>query len=494
MNKKLGFGALILFLVGMLMCGVVSADCRCWTKGNELCRCTSEQMGSGWSLSAVYTYICDNPCKDAGTVACGKSLNADDCTQSGCSSTGGTYCATGTCVSGVCVVSCITGSWVNQSNYRCNNGIRQRNQTRTVSPVACTTNQQWIDVPCSSGYHCDGVGACYSNTNINTTYWAKLDGSSISNADNGDTVLMIYGGYLLEGKTINYTVQQYNSSSLWYWPPSWFSRSWNDANKISSNKAYEFWKITNTDTKRFVVKTGNVQNTSGNLTINSNVNNSKPTIGPVNPIDGIKVSVNSSTRFNQTSYDEDDLLKITWDFGDGTTNYIVENYSSYINSSFADVKHNYTKSGVYYWTLTVEEMRAQPQKNSTSGVIYVLEEGVNVVPVISSPYRGQDSGTGWLTFNASETFVANCTTGQMSNKNFTTSDKLLNCSYLHAPKSLASPNFNNYYLTFNWTLGDGENRTGNWTDDNSYANVVFHYKYDIGGRHDINLNVEYGLK
>lgn len=330
-------------------------------------------------------------------------------------------------------------------------------------------------------------------TNINTTYWADMNGQNISNSSLGDTVLMVYGGYQLTDKIINYTVQEYNSSFVWWNPFRWFSKDWNGANKISGN-ANEPWVITNQNPKRFnatIIGTS-VWNVSKNLTIN-NENNSRPIINLVNPVDGIYVAVNSSTRFNQTSNDEDDLLKITWDFGDGK-NATFYNYSSYINSSSANVEHNYTSPGIYYWTLTSEEMNRN-QKDSKERVIYVFEEGVNVVPIISSPFRGQAAGTDWITFNASQTFVINCTKELMTSKNFTTSDGVLNCAYLHAPGSYVNQNLSGYYLTFNWNFGNNDKRSGNWSAGDSYANVVeFYYKYDTDGKHDISLNVEYGLK
>jgi hypothetical protein len=206
------------------------------------------------------------------------------------------------------------------------------------------------------------------------------------------------------------------------------------------------------------------------------------------------VSVNASTLFRRSVLDEDDLLKITWDFGDGASATFY-NYSYYVNSTSSDVRHNYTKSGVYYWTITAEEMgRTNPNKISETRAIYVLQNGINVIPEISSPPRGSVVGTAWTTFNASKTFVANCTTGVMANRNFTTNDSLLNCSYLHVPGSRIYQNLSGYYLTFNWNMGDGKTIVKNWTAADYNSSIEFFYKYDSSGTHYITLGVDYGLK
>jgi len=316
-----------------------------------------------------------------------------------------------------------------------------------------------------------------------------MNGVPIANASQGETVLMVYGGYQLTDKTINYTVQEYNSSFVWYNPFTWFSKDWNSANKISGN-AVEPWVVSGNSNyrKRFVaaVNATSISNISSNLTIIDGTN-SVPVFGNINPQDNMRVSVGSLILFNQSAIDEDDLLKITWNFGDGniTTFY---NYSSYINSSSADIKHNYTNSGIYYWTLGVEEMNpGRINKDLIQRTVYVLKEGINVVPIVTSPANGMSYGAKWVQFNASQTYVANCTTGIMASPLFKTNDGLLNCSFVHSPGATSTGAYN---LTFTWNLGEGASFSGDF--DKNYGDVVvFKHRYSTSGRHVVSLNVRY---
>ena len=499
--KKMKNKIFLFMVVGILMIGVTSAT---WTSvhkdnGQQFCTGLTAVSSGGCSVSEC----CGAESRLGGNN--GNGWGCDGYTKMGCDDDGAgpTY---KTCElesnSAVCgYVACSYSLWVNSSNYRCASNTLERNQTRskTAGSGTCSDVQRWVTVQncASTSTVCDVASyTCKAPFNLNTTYWANMNGTKISSANNGDTVLMVYGGYGLEGKTIDYVVQQYNSSFVWYQPSTWFSKSWNDANKISGN-AYQVWSVPllNLYTKRFNATTGSASNISGNLTITeaASDNNFEPVFGlNTHPGNLSIVSVNASTRFRKEVMDLDDLLQITWDFGDGTSATFY-NYSYYLNSTSADAFHNYTKPGVYYWTVTAKEMNRMHSVSQTR-IIYVVQNGINVIPEISSPERGSAVGTAWITFNASKTFVANCTTGVMANRNFTTNDSLLNCSYLHVPGSRIYQNLSGYYLTFNWNMGDGKTIVKNWTAADYNSSIEFFYKYDSSGTHYITLGVDYGLK
>ncbi len=288
---------------------------------------------------------------------------------------------------------------------------------------------QWFGEICD--YICtDDPDEPYS---LNQAYWADLNGQKISSAQVGDSVMMVFGGENLGGTQLTYEIQEFNSG-VWYNPLTWFNKGWDSQPKITSTKGYQIYKIDNIKTKRFNVSVDStgVWKLSNNLTIGSG-NNAQPVATITSPDSGFKGSVGNLIPFKQRSTDSDDLLKITWDFGDSSTDKVFQNYSKFLNANSADVSHSYSKEGNYVITLIANEMtRGQSDRDSVQ--VQIFKQGINIIPIISSPVM--DSIQGYVvSYDASQSYVANCYSmegsSSVSNPNFVAGN--LGCDYILAP-------------------------------------------------------------
>jgi hypothetical protein len=301
---------------------------------------------------------------------------------------------------------------------------------------------------------------CVPTTAINKTSWTNLKGDIISTSQVGDTVRMLAGGFGLTS-AINYTV--YKTSGFWIF-------RW--ATLVAATSASALWtsdEIANG--VYFIARLGSITNTSSTLNIGAGGpdTNSMPIANITGPANYYMTSVNFPTPvpFTQASYDEDDMLNLAWNFGDGNTTQFT-NYSLVLTPSLANTNHIYSTAGTYNVILTATELtRGQVARDYRT--IIVLQPGMNVIALINSPNLGTSYGN-WVNFNASLSFVANCS-ASMPNYNFTAG--ALQCKYVHAP--LTRTITGNYDLRLNWTVYDSAGikeptfpRIGSWKTNYSY--------------------------
>lgn len=364
----------------------------------------------------------------------------------------------------------------------CTNGVDEGN---TCSP-GHTCSGSGI---CTGGTSCVG-GTCQYPTSV-TAKWYNLVGEEIPierGADIGDTVLLAVGGTGAgNGDTINYTVIRPSLQTT-----NLGSFLWENLVKVLDHGVTNYTLPSETGNYTFNASdiTDNAFDVSSNLTV-GDADNYFPIANLTVPNVGYYRFANgTSINFTQGSYDKDDKLKIIWKFGNGQ-NQTFYNYVSALNSTAADTSHTYASPGVYWVELNASEM-TRGQSSSEFVRVIILKTGVNVIPVISEPERGQAYGAEWIQFNASQSYVVNCST-TMSPFNFITNDSILKCLYLHAPETYIGQNLPGYNLTLNWSMGDGTYKTGMWTSALSgyYSIVDFKYRYATTGRHDVNLRLTY---
>jgi len=322
---------------------------------------------------------------------------------------------------------------------------------------------------------CDGQvdeSGCVSTFTINNIYWANLRNinQSISSADLNDRVLMVVNGSGLSGN-INYSIYKQNdliSSFL--------------QGAQTSTLAYSTWLANQSGTFYFKTKISTIENQSNNLTVSSSPNNTRPVAVIVSPANGLNVSVNTSIDFNHSSYDEDDLLKVEWDFGDGNRT-TFENYSLALTPGLGNTRHTYTSPGVYTVKLIVTEM-TRTQTSEATRTIYVFSQGINVFPVITKPEEGANYDNGVVPFNASQSYVINCTAGNCPSGQQCFSAGNLNCSYIHSPGRTTT---NGYNLTLNWTIQNQQPVVGNWNS----TNIAFYKFYSMSGTFTARLRLTF---
>ena len=259
---------------------------------------------------------------------------------------------------------------------------------------------------------------------------------------------------------------------------------------LTDTSASDLWKILVDETPLygayFGAQRGIAQNFSTLLNINSANSSSNffPIANLTSPEDNFKASVNYPVSFTHESKDEDDLLKINWSFGDGSSIISAENYSyvdKLYNPSLGNENHSYSSVGVYKVTLTASEM-TRSQYDTDSIMVYVFEEGTNVVPIITSPEDGMSYGSGWVQFDATESYAANCSYD--------------NSSYEFLAGNLYCVTLPNDKLKVTWnvtTAGvqDFYNSSMWGTSYSSNKIEEFLYYFPVGGEHVAKLRLDY---
>jgi hypothetical protein len=333
-------------------------------------------------------------------------------------------------------------------------------------------------------------------------YWADMRGNLITEADVGDTVLMIYENHAAQSFSFNIkeddsgildpddnidtisTTFDYGShlAAKWTITPEMY-----DSKESDEDKA-EFY---------FRVMSGGTQiGRSGELNV------SKPTVplpdtdSPPNaiitnpaftlPQDQRRFKVNQDINFAENSWDIDDSLKITWEFGDGST--ISCNWPE----EDCDKPHPYIHWGTKAVYLRAEEI-GRSKKASNYTEVYIYDAGTNVFAIINMTkdvFRYVDLP---IRFNASQSYVSKCQTGSCP-AGFTCYPGTIVDLYCYdRPKFGATgigTGAGQYNLWFNWTLSNGETKYGDWLAN--YTEAVDFTKYLFNPqRYKAYLNVGY---
>ena len=440
---------------GFIPC-IIPCGCNCNTAPDPSI-CTN--MGCSWtttyaSCCAYLNQGCNEwCCSNMGYPGCHIATwptggycsggTSDPGSSGGCTSTGCAAASTITCGQSYtdnCGTSCVTTGTANATNCICING------------------------------------ACVPTTLINKTYWADLQGANIATADTGDTVLMMVPGMGLQIQNVTYNLSKWNPTTWWN-PFTWFKK---ETSSTETTVASITWVTNELGVFYFTAKIGDyAQNQSTNLTVydptpsggsgggSGGSANGAPVAVIIAPADGYLSSVNYSVTFTQASYDVDDLLNITWNFGDSTKKNF-ENYFKYSTPTLADTIHNYSAEGTYVITLTAKEM-FRSQDNSATRSIRILQEGISVVPVVTSPTDNSNWDSIIVPFNVSSSFVVNCSKSRISNPDRIIGD--LNCTYVHAPNTKTTSGYN---LTMTWTIVKSGSPTeivsGDWASN--YSDVI----------------------
>ncbi len=327
---------------------------------------------------------------------------------------------------------------------------------------------------------------CCKPSSAGSLVWRDLNGELITNAEVEDDLIIDFTENI--GASITYSILNESAAEVY---------------SSTSSEGFGYWKADREGSYSFKITQNGVDlgSSSENLVV-SGSGDSAPTAAQITfPSNWYRIKIGTLLPLNQISMDSDDIINIFWWLGNGSYSY-AENYSyfkkSYFDSTLGDQNVTYTASGVYLIELKVQEKdRTLMLANQT--FVAVFKEGVNVIPVISSPVRGNSIQSDIVLFNASETYVANCSscsgscTGTRSN-GFYTDDGLLNCTYLHAPGSGYESDLGNYILNFKWTLDNGRVISGDWSKDNYWKIIEFIYRFELSGEHLARLEVSYAPK
>ena len=318
---------------------------------------------------------------------------------------------------------------------------------------------------CSADQMCESMG---------DAYWADMNGLKIGEAGSrihseiDDTVLLIYKNH---GADVG----------LYYFVISEDDGIFDDeVRTIPASQTFEYkghlaakWIINSSEFDKesdfgkadfyFMIDTEQ----SNNLEVNDSINNPSPDFPGViikQPIINSKVRVGNVLEFNQTANDGDDDLRIKWAFEDGDES---DWMFDCLTTNNCNTTYTYDTSGTKIIEIIAREMTRTNEAVNYSQV-FAYDEGINVFAVINSPpfgriYAGDSARL--VPFNASTSFIANCTTEGCVGCTYYVKD--LHCYDLG--KTVVEIPFQ-YNLFFDWTFSEGTGIFGNWHGD--YLDIV----------------------
>ncbi|MBC8435097.1 PKD domain-containing protein, partial [archaeon] len=298
---------------------------------------------------------------------------------------------------------------------------------------------------------------CCTNTlEFRESFWSDLVGNQVDSVELGDSVLMIAKGfefnttqahnYSINGAAdLNFVEKAWNWITFRGWEPSesWVMNSLNE------------WKTSIVGIFSFNVNVigTSISANSGFLNILEDERDTIPTVEILSE-DSVVTLVNTPIIFNSTVKDEDDFLTVTWDFGDGTPQLSKQNYALATSDSiYLTANYTFSEPGHYVVKLTASE-RDRNEKTFDSVDVFVYDEGVNVIPVVSSPINGKNDYGNTIWFDATQSFVADCSLTQFrTGYDYKINDTELHCMYVHAPGETSVGS--GYTLGVKWVI-DGK--------------------------------------
>ena len=281
--------------------------------------------------------------------------------------------------------------------------------------------------------------ASASQSTITEADWTNMVNEEIATADLNDRVKLKIEGNNLNGKEIEYTIEQEKIN----W---WLFKRWTQRTLISS-VGETTWQANESGKFRFKAKAidgSTNEKTSGELIVSNIINNSAPVAIITSPEDTENYFKTEIINYEQESYDEDDYFNYTWDFGDGTN--VKGNSITYLNYNTA---HQYLDGGQKYIFLNLIDERGA---RAHDGVSILIKDGygVYVFADISNPLPGEAFATNTIKFNATRSFAEEYTsTGLFCIAGTCPATAHDGTIIQNTPNLLGFDN-----LAFNWTFAD----------------------------------------
>ncbi len=385
---------------------------------------------------------------NARNSACIPDCTIRECGSDGCSGSCGTCInphGTTSCNNGLCNPICSQG-W----------GNCDRNNANGCETDLTTSNN------CGTcGNICRESETCENGFCVAEVYWANMKFEPITEAQIGDSVLMIYE----QGVKNQFEIKEKDlliDDNI---------KTGQNAivGKIINNKLTGKWIITQEDydlgddgdnEAEFFFAINGL--TSEILTVQKNsFSDAPPIIQLIKPTANQKFKIQTSIDFELIAKDEDDDLKVTWNFGDGTS----ETLTNCLTTTNCNTTHSYLNSGTEIIILTAEEM-TRTQKAEDNTRIFTYKTGINLFPLITEPIFGAVFPTQLINFNAKDSNVSECSPISCPGASCYNVDDL-KC-YDFSKDDIPSV----YNLWFNWTFSEGLGLSGKWSPDYDKA-VVF---------------------
>jgi len=345
-------------------------------------------------------------------------------------------------------------------------------------------------------------------------YWADMSGNLITTAEIGDTVLMVYKDMGAEVGTHDFEIKE----GIDYIRTIPASETFANGDDLAAEwtitqedieKASSLWHIFEGDTLEFTFKVDG-KKSNDLLVEKGSYTNTVPTTQIIKPQYQDTYVINELTGFTgeipfeQISYDSDDELKLTWDFGDAN----IEVFENIQRTGLGNTTHNYSTSGTKSILLTAKEMSpprsfTEAQSDNDATEIYVYGQGINVFAIISEPSPDEITQITerFIDINASATHVANCSYEKSACES--AAPQPSDCEVIN---DTLNPSIGIYCYEFpsteqnkikmNWTFYTGNNyeasKQGEYGSD-YYQVVEFPHSFNEPGEHTLNLRAIYSI-
>jgi len=339
--------------------------------------------------------------------------------------------------------------------------------------------------------------------------WANMLDEIITEADVGDDVQMLAMSSAFAGQTIRFEI--WKEGELSWNPLNWFDSL---IVTVTGEEAKGIWEnIPEDGTYSFkAINEDDDEIESGELEVSDDVNgNSMPIAVIDEPIMDSMYRTNQEVNFKQSSSDEDDLLDITWYFGDGEDDEFSDCTSD--GTTDCDTTYSYSNKGTYIVRLLAEEAGSgRDQIDEDYSRIFVCEAGINTYPIISKPGLGEIVEDA-VDIDGSDSFIAECFIDEAEcNSNKAPSESCYSCGGDNQADPVLEPLYcfnwpktdvaggigtgsGQYDMLFDWTYfsyntqEEEDGPTGSWI--NNYDTAVDFSDLFTNGKHRITLQLGY---
>ena len=340
-------------------------------------------------------------------------------------------------------------------------------------------------------------------------YWADMNGNPITEAEIEDTVLLIYED--MAGMDYDFEIKEDGSTIKTITDTfdygTHLAVKWK-INQDNIDEAQRWWEFWEGDTVEFKFEVNGEE--SDILSVDEgSYNNSKPFVNIISPSAESIYVIDENTGFtgdipfDQNSGDEDDDLKLTWDFADGN----ITVFENIVETGEGDTAHRYdiNSLGTKRINVRVNEM-TRSQWDDDQSRIYIYGEGIFVLAIVDEPpYNKTIDGT-LVYVNANRSRAIECNyvnatcNANAANKGISGNPceevigELGNSIYCYSLESMRDVGHD---LIFEWTFDAGTDNekllVGNWTDANYRTYVEFLHGFRDTGLHTLDLRVGYAV-
>jgi len=332
---------------------------------------------------------------------------------------------------------------------------------------------------CDEGNY--GNKLCCTGLRLERAYWQDLTGNLIDEASINDKVQLVVEGVGFEDEEFNFEVIE-KGGGIFARDRRIAETSSVGYTRMRMDKEGEYYfTATLVDDEDISFDSRDVEGPNGILEVKEPEDSTSPSAEILNPNENDKFKVGTEISFEQTSYDPDDPIKITWDFGDGESK---TRKNCQINN--CNVTYAYSEGGRKRVTMTVKEMGRDKEIVKDVG-ISIYDEGMDLYPIISKPESRLFEGRS-VEFSANESYIANCTTYSCPAGESCYDVEDLECYQLDKDKIGEEYDFWFEWQFFSEGMGDIDVKKGSWNE--SYYEVVeFTKSFPSFGEHFAQLRL-----